>query len=110
MTNNTDRPQLDSREVPDEIRRAEVRRYLQQRRAFRAHAAVFIGVMPVIVLVNLLVNLAAAIAGEWSAWWSLWALVGWGSGVAVHGLAVRSAREGLAAASDEEAQIDALVS
>ena len=110
MTNTMDQSQLDAHEARDDARNAAVRRFVRQRRAFRAHAAVFIGVMPVILLVNLLVNLAAGIAGEWSAWWSLWALVGWGAGVAVHGLAVRLARAGLESRSDEERLVDALAS
>ena len=58
--------------------------------AFRIHAAVFAATMVLIFLVNLLTNLAAGIAGEWSAWWSAWALIGWGMGLAVHGLVVKA--------------------
>ena len=60
----------------------------EQLRAFRAHAGVFVVGMAVIFGVNLVTNLAAGIAGSWSAWWSLWALIGWGAGVAIHGLVV----------------------
>lgn len=58
--------------------------------AFRIHAAVFAATMVMIFLVNLLTNLAAGISGEWSAWWSAWALMGWGMGLAVHGLVVKA--------------------
>ena len=61
---------------------------MQQLRAFQIHAAVFAAGMVVIFLVNLFVNLAAGTTGQWSAWWSGWALIGWGLGVAVHGLVV----------------------
>ncbi len=62
--------------------------HAEQRRAFQAHAGVFLVGMAVIFGVNLVVNLMADIAGSWSAWWSLWALIGWGAGVAIHGLVV----------------------
>lgn len=70
----------------------DVERHDEQREAFRIHAAVFVAGMAVIILVNLLTNLAAGIAGEWWAWWSGWALLGWGLGLAIHGLVVRLAR------------------
>lgn len=72
--------------------RVQVERYVEQLQAFRIHAAVFAASMVVIILVNLFINLAAGIAGEWSAWWSGWALLGWGLGLAIHGLVVRLAR------------------
>jgi hypothetical protein len=48
--------------------------------------------MVVIFIVNLALNAATGITGEWWAWWSALALVGWGLGVTVHGLVVRTSR------------------
>ncbi len=66
----------------------ETNDYPHQLRAFQAHAAVFAATMILIFAVNLAVNLSAGIAGQWSAWWSGWALIGWGLGIATHGLVV----------------------
>ena len=63
--------------------------YEHQRKAFHIHATVFAATMVLIVLVNLMVNLAAGITGDLGAWWSGWALLGWGIGIAIHGLVVR---------------------
>ena len=90
-------------------REEAARRYVQQLRAFYVHAAVFAGSMAINLAVNLFVNLSAGIAGEWSAWWSLWALIGWGSGVAVHGLVVRLNRPSFSPASWEQRQIDRIL-
>jgi hypothetical protein len=60
--------------------------------AFRVHAAVFAVSTVAIFVVNLLINLAAGLTGDLWAWWSLWVLIGWGLGIAVHGLVVRLAR------------------
>lgn len=79
-----------SLDTPDD----EGSEYPHQVRAFQIHAAVFAAGMVGIFLVNLLTNLAAGIADQWSAWWSVWALIGWGLGIAVHGLVVRLARPG----------------
>jgi hypothetical protein len=87
MTNQTETPS-DVDQATDEQEEA-ARQYDQQLRVFYVHAAVFAGSMAINIAVNLLVNLSAGIAGEWSAWWSLWALLGWSSGLAVHGLVVR---------------------
>lgn len=73
-------------------RRREVREHLHQVRAFQVHAWVFAAGMALIFIVNWATNAAAGIGGHWSAWWSGWALIGWGLGVGVHGLAVRIAR------------------
>lgn len=78
----------------DDQRERSARQYVYQLRVFRAHAAVFAASMVLIFAVNLATNLAAGIAGQWGAWWSVWALIGWSSGVAVHGLVVRLARPG----------------
>ncbi len=59
---------------------------------FQVHAAVFAVSTFAIFLVNLLINLAAGLTGDLWAWWSLWVLIGWGLGIAVHGLVVRFAR------------------
>ena len=66
--------------------------YPHQVRAFKAHAGVLAATMVLIFAVNLAVNLAAGIAGQWSAWWSGWALIGWGLGIATHGLVVYLAK------------------
>jgi hypothetical protein len=66
----------------------ETDNYPHQLRAFQAHAGVFAATMVLIFAVNLAVNLSAGIAGQWSAWWSVWALIGWGMGIAIHGLVV----------------------
>lgn len=59
-----------------------------RRRVFQVHAQVFVASMALIFSVNLALNLATSTTGRWSSWWSLWALVGWGLGVAAHGLVV----------------------
>ena len=61
----------------------------EQVQVFRAHAAVFVAGMVPMFLANLLTNLSAGIAGSWEAWWSAWALIGWSSGLAIHGLVLR---------------------
>ena len=82
------------------------RRYVQQLQAFYVHAGVFAGGMVIIFLVNLATNAAAGITGEWSAWWSAWALIGWGFGIAVHGLVVRLNRPAPSSSSWTQRQID----
>jgi hypothetical protein len=90
--------------------RAEAaRRYVQQLRVFYVHAAVFAGSMAVNLAVNLFVNLSAGIAREWSAWWSIWALIGWGAGIALHGLVVRLHRPSCSPATWEQRQIDRIL-
>jgi hypothetical protein len=84
--------QLDS--STDE-REGAATRYVEQRRAFCAHASMFAIGMLIIFAVNLLTNLSAGIAGDWSAWWSAWALLGWGLGIAVHGFVLRLNRPAL---------------
>ena len=64
----------------------------QQISVFRVHAAVFAVSTLAIFAVNLLVNLTAGLTSDLSAWWSLWVLIGWGLGIAMHGLVVRLAR------------------
>jgi hypothetical protein len=107
MTTSTTPPgQFD--QAVDE-RQEAARRYVGQLRAFYVHAAVFAGSMAINIAVNLLVNLNAGIAREWSAWWSLWALIGWGAGIAVHGLVVRLNRPSFSPASWERRQIDRML-
>lgn len=89
--------------------REEVREYVQALRVFRVHAAVFAAGMVVILGVNLFTNMAAGITGEWSAWWSGWALLGWGLGIAVHGLVVRQSRPGGSSTAWEDKQIDKIL-
>jgi hypothetical protein len=62
--------------------------------------------MVIIFTVNLATNAAAGILGRWSAWWSIWALVGWGIGLAIHGLVVRLARPVTSASTWERRQIE----
>ena len=85
------------------------RRYVEQLRAFYVHAGVFAAGMLVIVTVNLLTNLSAGSAGEWTAWWSAWALLGWGVGIAVHGLVVRLNRPLLTSSTWEQQQIERML-
>jgi hypothetical protein len=65
--------------------------------------------MVVIFSVNLFVNLAAGISGDLAAWWSLWALMGWGLGVATHGLVVRAARSQIFGSTWEDEQISKIL-
>jgi hypothetical protein len=104
MTAPTDAPsQIDQ---PADEREEAARRYVQQLRVFYVHAAVFAGSMAINIAVNLFINLQAGIADEWSAWWSIWALIGWGAGIAVHGLVVRLNRPSFAVSTWEQRQID----
>lgn len=107
MTNPTDAPNHTG-EAANE-REEAARRYVQQLRVFYVHAAVFAGSMAINLAVNLFVNLSAGIAGEWSAWWSIWALIGWGAGIAVHGLVVRLNRPSFASSTWEQRQIDRML-
>lgn len=87
--------------------RAEAaRRYVEQLRAFYVHAGVFAASMLGIFTVNLLTNLSAGIAGEWTAWWSAWAFLGWGLGIAIHGIVVRLNRPTPSTSTWEQRQLD----
>lgn len=97
-------------ETTDAKRREAARLYVEQLRVFYVHAAVFVASMVLIFAVNLVVNLAAGIAGELWAWWSLWALIGWGIGVAIHGIVVRASRSRIAGSAWEDRQIDKILS
>ncbi|MGH1491751.1 MAG: 2TM domain-containing protein [Acidimicrobiales bacterium] len=107
MTTPTDA--LSSIDQAVDEREEAARRYVHQLRAFYVHAAVFVGSMAINIAVNLFVNLSAGIADEWSAWWSIWALIGWGAGIAVHGLVVRLNRPSFAASTWEQRQIDQIL-
>ena len=89
---------------PDHIRFQKIA--VQQLQAFYVHAGVFAGGMLIIFLVNLATNAAAGTTGEWSAWWSAWALIGWGLGIAVHGLVVRLNRPARSSSSWTQQHID----
>jgi hypothetical protein len=90
-------------------REEAARQYVEQLRAFYIHAGVFAAGMLVIFTVNLLTNLSAGIAGEWTAWWSVWAFLGWGLGIAVHGLVVRLNRPPSSSPTWEQQQIDKIL-
>ena len=101
-------PSSEPDEASDEREQA-ARQYVEQLRAFYVHAGMFAMGMLVMFAVNLLTNLSAGTAGEWSAWWSLWALIGWGAGIAVHGLVVRLNRPSFASSTWEQRQIDKML-
>lgn len=90
-------------------REETARRYVEQLRAFHIHACMYAVGMLIMFAVNLLTNLSAGVAGEWAAWWSAWALLGWGLGIAVHGLVVRLNRPSLTSSTWEQQQIERLL-
>ncbi len=90
-------------------REEAARRYVEQLRAFYVHASIYAVSTFIMFAVNLLTNLADGVAGEWAAWWSAWALVGWGVGIAVHGLVVRLNRPSFASSSWEQRQIERML-
>jgi hypothetical protein len=90
-------------------REEAARRYVEQLRAFYVHAGIYAVTMLMMLAMNLLTNLSAGIAGEWTAWWSAWALLGWGLGIAVHGLVVWFNRPSLASSTWEQRQIDKIL-
>jgi hypothetical protein len=96
-------------ETSDEREQA-ARLYVDQLRAFYIHACMFAVGMLVIFAVNLLTNFSAGIAGDWTAWWSAWAFLGWGLGIAVHGLVVRLNRPTPSTPSWGQQQIDKVLS
>lgn len=99
-------PHQPADDLAEQHRVEAARRYVQQLQAFYVHAGVFAGGMVIIFLVNLATNAAAGITGEWSAWWSAWALIGWGLGIAVHGLVVRLNRPAPSSSSWTQQHID----
>ncbi len=104
--NNPDRIPHQPAEHADQQLVEAVRLYVQQLQAFYVHAGVFAGGMLIIFIVNLATNLDAGIAGDWRAWWSAWAFIGWGLGIAVHGLVVRLNRPTASSSTWEQRQID----
>lgn len=86
-----------------------VRNYVDQLRAFYIHAAVFGAAMVVIFMVNLATNAAEGTMGFWWTWWSAWAFIGWGLGIAIHGLVVRLNRPAPTSSAWEQRQIDKLL-
>ncbi len=82
------------------------RRYVDQLVAFYLHAGMFAAGMLVIFAVNFLTNLSAGLASDWTAWWSAWAFLGWGLGIAIHGLVVRLNRPASSSPTWEQRQID----
>lgn len=91
--------------LPERFEQA-ARTYVDQLRAFYIHATVFGAGMVVIFVVNLATNAAAGVMGQW---WSGWAFLGWGLGIAIHGLVVRLNRPTLTTSSWEQRQLDKLV-
>lgn len=87
-------------------RRDDARLHVRRRRAFSLHARVYAASMVVVVAVNAAINATAHLTGEWWAWWSVPALLGWGLGVAVHGLVVRLARPQSVALAREQREIE----
>ncbi len=109
MSTSDDASPPTSAGTPEDQRMEEARQYVQQLRAFYTHAVVFAVGMVVIFSVNLAVNVAAGLTGEWWAWWSGWALLGWGVGVAIHGLVVRMSRPNSSMSSWEQKQINKIL-
>jgi hypothetical protein len=87
-------------------RQKAARQYVEQVRVFYAHAVVFAASMTIMFAVNLLTNLTAGIARDWAAWWSAWAFIGWGAGIAVHGLVVRLNRPSPSSSTLKQQQIE----
>ena len=109
-SNSSGSPFSDAAETPQDEDREAARRYVEQLRAFYIHAAAFAVGMVVIFVVNLTINLAAELTGEWWAWWSGWALIGWGLGLAIHGLVVRWSRPRSSSSTWTERKINEILS
>lgn len=92
-------------QLGQEQRVEDARRYAEQLTTFHVHVGVFLASMALIFVVNLMTNFSAGIAGDWRAYWSAWALVGWGLGIAVHGLVVRLNRPTTSSSSWEHKQM-----
>jgi hypothetical protein len=108
---NPAQPQDHSMNDEDYDQRLEAAKlYVKQLQAFYVHAGFFVIGMIAIIGVNLATNLAAGIAGEWGAWWSVWAFLGWGLGIAVHGLVVRLNRPSSASSDWEQRMVDKVLS
>lgn len=90
-------------------REPAARQYAKQLRAFYVHASLFAVGIVIMFAANLVINLSAGTAGEWTAWWAVWALLGWGIGIAVHGLVVWLNRPSFASSAWEQKQVDKLL-
>ena len=90
-------------------RREDVRQWVRQLRAFYVHATLYVAVSVMLVLINLVINANADRLGEWGAWWSMWSVLGWGIGIAVHGLVVLLARHNLFGDDWEARKVDELL-
>ena len=66
--------------MDEQERYQRARSRVRQIKGFYIHAAVYVLVNAFLVLVNLGTTRAG--------WWSVWPLLGWGIGLAAHGLAV----------------------
>ena len=95
-------------DVTDE-RREAAKRYAEQLRGFYGHVGGFATGMFIMFAVNLVTNISAGTAGDWNAWWSVWALLGWGIGIAVHGLVVWLNHPMFTTAAWEQRQIDRML-
>ena len=106
MSHPNHTPHQPTDEHAEQQRVEAARRYVQQLQAFYVHAGVFAGGMVIIFLVNLFTNAAAGVTGDWQAWWSAWAFMGWGAGIAVHGLVVRLNRPARSTSSWMQQRVD----
>jgi|GEM_PF-2501664 len=104
-TMTTQSPQRSDTIIDPELEQA-AKEYVKQLQAFLIHAALFGICIVVIFVVNLLTNISAGTTGQWSSWWSIWAFLGWGPGVAVHGLVLRLNKPSATPSSWEQRQID----
>ena len=57
---------------------ANAKKKVETRMSFFTHLAVYVGVITLLTLLNL------TVAGDY--FWAMWPMIGWGSGVMVHGL------------------------
>ena len=109
MSSQTQHHTNESETIVDPQLEQAAKEYVKQLQAFLIHTAVFGASMVVIFLVNLVTNISADLTGQWSAWWSMWAFIGWGAGIAAHGLVVRLNRPSPTASSWEQRQIDKML-
>ena len=57
---------------------ANAKKKVETRMSFYTHLAVYLGVISLLTILNL------TVAGDY--FWAMWPMIGWGSGVVVHGL------------------------
>lgn len=72
---------------PDAELRAKALERIEEKRAFLAHLGSYWGVMTLLVVIWLLTS------GWNSYFWPIWPMLGWGIGVASHGLSLRQESE-----------------